>query len=210
MAELHIERKERSAWPWLLLGALLVALVLWFLFGAADDEPELAVGDTAAAVVAPTVPATAEPAAGDMPAAVTTFTQWVQTNAAGDAGVAHEYTSNGLRSLADALAAVTERETLSGVVDVEERVAEIRDRADRMQRDPNSSQHALQAREATLLAAALMRELGGTAGDASTSAQAAYTTAEGIMPETPLLDQMETVRRFFDQSATTVRSLATM
>lgn len=211
MAELNIERKERSAWPWLLLGALLVALVLWFVFGMADDDAELATADTTAGAMATTPATVAEPADAAVPAAVTAFEQFAQTGAAAgaDVGVAHQYTSEGLRHLADALAAVTERETVSGTVDVSERLAEIRDRADQMQREPTSSQHALQAREATLLAAALMRQLGGTEGDAGTQAQAAYTTAESIAPDTPLLDQIETVRRFFDQSAATLRSLAT-
>jgi hypothetical protein len=31
MAEINIQRKERSVWPWLLGGLLLVG-VLWFLF----------------------------------------------------------------------------------------------------------------------------------------------------------------------------------
>lgn len=31
MAEINIERKERNAWPWLLAGAALLA-VLWFVF----------------------------------------------------------------------------------------------------------------------------------------------------------------------------------
>lgn len=37
MAEINIQHKERSAWPWLLAGIVLLA-VLWFLFarGATD------------------------------------------------------------------------------------------------------------------------------------------------------------------------------
>lgn len=31
MAEINIQRKERSVWPWLLAGVLLLGL-LWFLF----------------------------------------------------------------------------------------------------------------------------------------------------------------------------------
>lgn len=54
MAEINIQRKERSAWPWLLAGVVLLAL-LWFLFarGSATDNvatrADSALGDTGAA-----------------------------------------------------------------------------------------------------------------------------------------------------------------
>jgi ammonia channel protein AmtB len=54
MAEINIERKQRSAMPWLLLGALLLAL-LWFLFargadnGLASGPADSAFADTSAA-----------------------------------------------------------------------------------------------------------------------------------------------------------------
>lgn len=213
MAEIPVERKERSAWPWLLLGAVLVALVLWFLFGATNDEPDLAVaeGTAAGAVADPTTPApAADPAGAAMPAAVTEFTQFVQTTDANAAGLAHEYTAEGLRRLAAALDAVAARATVASTVDVSERVGEIRAHADRLQQNPTSTAHALQAREGALLAAALMRQLVGTEGDAATAARDAYTTAEQIAPQTLLLDQVDTVRRFFDQSANVVRGLAAM
>lgn len=38
MAEINIERKERSALPWLIAGLLLLGL-LWFLFARGTDNP---------------------------------------------------------------------------------------------------------------------------------------------------------------------------
>ena len=206
MTELHIERKERSAWPWLLLGALVVALLLWFLFGRADDPAaEVSVADTAAAgEVAGVAPAATVPATdGEMPQAVTDFVQFTQAGTAADATVAHDYTADGLRRLADALGAVTASAEV-GAVDVSQRVAEIRERADAMQQNPASSEHAVQASEATLLAAALMRELPGATGGAE-----AYSAAQAIRGDRPLLEQTDAVRRFFEQSAAVLRSLGT-
>ncbi len=37
MAELHVQRKETNVWPWI-IGALLVAGVLWFVFMRADTR----------------------------------------------------------------------------------------------------------------------------------------------------------------------------
>jgi hypothetical protein len=42
MAELHVQRKESSIWPWI-LGALLLVAVLWFVFMRADTRPVTAV-----------------------------------------------------------------------------------------------------------------------------------------------------------------------
>jgi len=36
MAEINIQRRERSIWPWLLAGVLLLGL-LWFLFARNND-----------------------------------------------------------------------------------------------------------------------------------------------------------------------------
>lgn len=37
MAEINIEQRERSVWPWLLAGLALLALV-WFLFARGTNE----------------------------------------------------------------------------------------------------------------------------------------------------------------------------
>jgi len=37
MAELHVQRKETNVWPWI-IGALLIAAVLWFVFLRADTR----------------------------------------------------------------------------------------------------------------------------------------------------------------------------
>lgn len=37
MAELHLQRKETNVWPWI-IGALVVAAVLWYVFMRADTR----------------------------------------------------------------------------------------------------------------------------------------------------------------------------
>ncbi len=41
MAEINIQRKERSVWPWVLAGVLLLGL-LWFLFARNTNDNALA------------------------------------------------------------------------------------------------------------------------------------------------------------------------
>ncbi len=49
MAEINIQRKERTLWPWLLAGVLLLGL-LWFLFArnAGDGTVARGAADSAA------------------------------------------------------------------------------------------------------------------------------------------------------------------
>lgn len=38
MAEINIERKQGTAWPWIIAGIALLALLLWFLFARGDGN----------------------------------------------------------------------------------------------------------------------------------------------------------------------------
>lgn len=206
MAELHIERKERSAWPWV-LGALLLALLLWFLFArdggerVAADVPDATTSVSAGAVVGDSM------GAADLPAEVRELVRFTESRAADGAGPAHDYTAAGLRHLAAALGAVGG--STAGNVDVQARVTEIREHADAMQRDPASTEHALQTREAFLVASSLMQQVQQGRSDASAAAvREVHDAATAIEARTRLLDQTERVERFFDRSANAVRELA--
>lgn len=206
MTQLHIERKERTAWPWVLLGLLLVALLLWFVFGRASDGAEVA--DRTPPVLTDSVPAAAA-AGATMPAELSEFVQFVESRSSADAGVAHDYTAEGLRRLAGALGAVATGASVSGV-DVEQRLTGIRERADAMQRDSTSTQHALQAREAALLAGGLLQQMqAARAGTAESAPGPVNEAARAISAERPLLEQVSEVQRFFEQAASALRALGT-
>lgn len=60
MAEIDIERKQTTAWPWILLGLLVLALLAWWLLGHRDTDdrtaavtPAAQVTDTTGYVTAP-------------------------------------------------------------------------------------------------------------------------------------------------------------
>ena len=38
MAEINIERKQGTSWPWIIAGLALLALLLWFLFARAGNS----------------------------------------------------------------------------------------------------------------------------------------------------------------------------
>ena len=62
MAEIHVERKDRSIWPWI-LGALAVLLLLWLFFALLDNDEEAAVAPVAEPVVAIPAPPVTPPVA---------------------------------------------------------------------------------------------------------------------------------------------------
>ncbi len=156
--------------------------------------------------------------------AVTQYLQFVDNRASRDAGIAHEYTADGLRQLAAALNEVSANATSD--VAVQPRIDEIRERADAMQNNPTATEHSLQAREAFSLAANLIGQLHGTTDNASrgNTGNPAYSGTTGsnaavgdqgalqqaamaIQPSRALLDQRQQVEQFFSHAADALRTM---
>jgi hypothetical protein len=68
MAEIRIERKERSLLPWLLAGILLLGL-LWFLFARNTGTPAVARAGDSTAARDTTAAAASTPAPAPVPVA---------------------------------------------------------------------------------------------------------------------------------------------
>ncbi len=207
MAELHVERKETNVWPWIIGGLIVLALVLWVIFAAADEPETSGLAETA-------VVATSDAFSGDdgTPSAVTAFLQFADSQATtDDAGLAHAYTSTGMQRLVATFDAIHERERDAGTVssgDVAPRLATMRALADSLQANPQSTEHARHAREAFLITADLMEQMRQGGRDISQTAVAELRgMAESIRPTVPLLDQIANVRRFFEQTAAALRSM---
>lgn len=66
MAELHIEKKERSNGLWIVLGLLVLALLAWWLFSQRDATEGVAGGEVVPAAATYEVPAApaAQPVVG--------------------------------------------------------------------------------------------------------------------------------------------------
>lgn len=197
MRTIHIEQRQRGTWAAVLAGLLVVALIAWWLWP--DDRRASATdfGD-----VAGTPPVTSAAAS---PAAVGEFLQFADRNRAADAmGPDHDYTAEGVTRLATALAAVA-RQNGSAGADVEREANLLRDRADALQRDPSSTEHARIAREAFVSLAGLMVALQQGQPALVTGADEVRRAAEAIQPDRRLLDQRAEVQTFFDRAASALR-----
>ena len=203
MAEIHIERKERSVWPWI-LGLLALALVVWLLLAQRGGREDAFVTDTA---IGDTDPGITPGAART--GAVGSFIAYVdERRARAEAGLDHEYTAEGLRRLADALEEIARQHQL-GAAQVEQRVNTLRERADALQRNPESREHARLAREAFVAVVDVMRDLQQQRfPDAANQVEQVRLAATSVTADRELLQQKEEVQRFFDRAGEVVQHMA--
>ncbi len=211
MAELHVQKREQNVWPWIVAALVVLALLFWFLWGR-DDGLDVGSADlTDSTLVGDATNASDPNGMRNMDgategAAVSQYLQFVDDRSSRASGVAHEYTADGLRRLA---AALDERTTTASVggVDVQPRIAEIRERADAIQQNPTSTEHALQVREAFAIVASLITQMNGAAanqgGDNMDGLQGA---AMSIEPSQPLLNQADQIEQFFAQAGDAIRA----
>lgn len=199
MAELHVVRKSNSIYPWLLIGLVVLALVLWWLLGRNRGEPQLGTAMTDSTLVR-------DSSAGMSSSAVRDFARFAEADL--PVSVSHNVTADGLRKLAAAIEAVAPSGTVAGM-DVGLRADEIRQRADSLQRDPSSLTHARQTREAFLLAASVLQQMQEARFTGMTDqTRQVMDAAQGLKADADLLDQTPQVRQFFTSAATALRGMA--
>lgn len=209
MAELHVQRKGRAIWPWMV--ACLVALTLLFLFlWSRKDSPDVGATNAtdSSAVAAALNRGDTGTAAGTLSGtAVTDYLRFVDSRTSRSAGLAHEYTADGLRQLASAMKEVATGDTVGGVA-LQPRIDAIRQRADAIQQNPDSRQHALQVREAFILTWSLMGQMNRGAGDNTAgNLDALKAASTAIEPSRPLLEQANQVEQFFEKAGEALRNM---
>lgn len=196
MTEIKIEKRS-SPWPWI-LGVLAVALVAWVAFAAMrgdDADPQYA------AVIDEGLP-DATGTTGTVPAAVDEYSAFAAGPDEMTPGRDHEYTAEGIRRLSAALNAVVEHN--GNDAESRGRFDRFRQSAERLEREPQSGQHAGTVRDVFTSAVDVMESSRVDAGDVSQLRQ----TAMSISPDEPLLDQADAVKRFFSQSAEALKRAA--
>ncbi len=211
MAELHVQKKEGNVWPWIVAAVIVLALLFWFLWGRGDDLNVAAVNDTDSTMVGAMpndgmMPGTAQTAGG----AVTQYLQFVDARSSRTTGVTHDYTADGLRHLAAAIDEVASADTVGGIA-LAPRIEEIRERADAMQRDPTSTQHALQTREAFTIVSSMIAQMRPAGTDrAVNNLDELQNAAMAIDPSQALTDQGNRIEDFFAQAADALRDMSNM
>jgi hypothetical protein len=203
VAEINIEKKDRSSWPVIIALAVLVGLILWWLLNGRSTAGVATESTDTAAVLMSTGDTDTE-----LPTAVDVFLRWSDERRTPNAmNPDHSHTATGIRNLAAALERLAAR--VPGL-DIENEVAMVRQQADTLWANVASARHADFTRKAFttlsgLMAAVQERLAPGLDNDGAADVRRA---AESIRADEALLSQRERVQEFFERSATVVRQLS--
>ena len=208
MADIDVERRGTSIWPWI-IGLIILALLLWLLFALLDDDgDEVAVEEPVAA------PVIAEPAAPDYPPAVEAYMTSCTDEMGqpqGEMGLEHDYSVSCLQELGNSLDALIAQQTVSDT-DVSTALEDYRGTVQQLQAsDESSMSHADLTRNAAMSASALMQAMNNAYFDGeaavATAVGEAGQAAEGIRPGVAMLDQRDSVQSFFREAGDALRAM---
>lgn len=214
MADIDVQRKGPSIWPWI-VGLIVLALLIWALVEMFDDEADVA-GVVDPPVAAPVVtPDPAAPADAGLPAAVSTYlTQCTEEQGAAeqDMGLEHQFTVNCLQRLREGLNALITQEQVADT-DVSQRLETYTSTVQQLQgSEPTATNHANLTRDAAGTAVQLIQAMqtawfGDDAGIRSAVGEV-QQAAQGIQGTVPMLEQRESVRTFFREAGDALRMMA--
>ena len=209
MADIDVQRKGPSIWPWI-AGLIVLALLVWAVAEMVDREDrEVAVTETQAAEEVQPAPAPTPGVEGEDPAqAVEAYSSHIDN---ADMGVDANWTATAMNRMAAALGAIATRSNAGS--DIMQRVDRLRQRASQVGTSPDSlQQHADWVREfgmnATDAMNSLARHVAGQDRQLQTAIEQTRQAAQNISQTTPLLQQREAVQRFFEEAEQPLERLA--
>jgi hypothetical protein len=209
MAEIEIQRKKPPIWPWI-LGALVLVALLWFLVdqaGQRSPDQTTATATTATTTSPRTTAPPTDPTSPMLPE-VREFVTFVrQGEATEEAGLYHEYTSTGIRNLADALNAIAHR-TDNHNDRINQKHQQLHQMADKIQQDPHSTRHANIIRDAFTTSADLMEQLQRNLyPQLDDQVAEVRQAAQSLNPQDLTLDQKDDIQRFFERASNAVEAM---
>jgi hypothetical protein len=204
MADIDIERKTPLGWLWVVVGAIVLGtLVFWLLAGPRRDRAALiGVPDAEMPIAGP---AAVEPAGLDR---IEEYRSTCAPREPGEMGLEHEYASNCMRLLLEAVNAAVPAERLTAVT------AEAQSAREASQRlaasPPDAPEHAALARDGFTSLASLFERLRQQwyPAVAAEPVQELHEAARAIDPDELLLEQRDAVQRFFAQAGIVLGSIA--
>lgn len=214
MAEINIKKRKKPVWPWILGALVLMAVFGWLVFSITDTDTEAP--DYTATTYTPDINLDRNETdnigvdntisnSGDA-AAYVDFVEGM--NGREKVGIDHEFTSDGIRRLADALSSLAAKEGLETAI-IEQTKDQLYQAANQIQKDPQSEQHANNIREAFTGAADFMQTLQQKSypniADQITQVEKA---AEAIDAKQLTTNQKEKIKAFFEKSGDVVEEMA--
>lgn len=227
MADIDVERKGPSIWPWI-IGLLLLGLLIWGLAELIDDEPEVAAVTPAEAPAAvpmgpvepgvvnePVAPTPAAILAPEIAPPIEEYLAWAAIPPNPETmGLDHEYTAEGVRRLTTALRTIVLAPPVSGMP-VRQRWDDMYQNAERLIQSPNSSLNHSDIAHTTFITSvevmeAVQQSIPTPNPELEREIGEARQAAMRVDPQNNLLDQKEAVHAFFTQAADPLRIIAQM
>lgn len=195
MAEIKIE-KEKTIWPWVLLGVLLLGLLLYFFVFRNNDNAE----DTAQQTMQNTTSQAAlqdnNNGTANEQGAVAEYVAFVKGEP--QMGLDHNYSNTALLRLANAVQAKAAQAGYTVNTDLD-RVKEL---ANQITQDPMATTHSNSInRAADMLATAMHNMQQAKFPALNNEAQEVKQAAQGIDSDVMTLEQKVEVKSFFDKAA---------
>lgn len=206
MAEIKIEKKK-PVWPWILLGLIILAVILYFVF-ADDDTDDVYDDDNTEQVVTP-METEEEPETST----------WEEDNLSGDEsvsnymahigdmekmGIDHEYSNEALVLLINSLENRAEEANINTQVEIEELKNNVRD----IKEDPQALSHANTINSVGTKIVDLMEKMQMEKfPDVSQDVQEVRTALQNIQPSTPTLDQKDAVNSFYKEAGDVLQKM---
>ena len=199
MAEIQIERKERPVWPWVIGAILLALLVLWLVGGFWTREQQVAEGPVAGAL---------DPR-DEAPAEVRGYANWLEEHRDRvEPARVHTYAADGIRELADALAALADRGEGTQEV-IQTHLDRMRELAGSIGNQTSSVDHAALTRQAfTTGVEAFERLADRQYVQATNNVGELRDGAQALNPQQPLTDQVADVKEFFIRAGLALQRMA--
>ena len=208
MAEIKIEPRSSggSVWPWI-LGLLALLLVGWLVFEAFDEEDELEMTETEAVadpyVTENTFADDETLVAGtvyDYDREYATYQQQYQ-EMEGNMGLEHEYSQRLMRSLAATISGFATEQNLNNNAQVSQAVETLRQKANAIDNNWRSVQHANMLNQAANAVADAMATIQQqVAPDMQQPVNDIRQAAQQIDPGVQTLNQKDAVKNFFRTS----------
>ncbi len=190
MTENKIEKKA-TIWPWILLGILILAVVLYFLFFRNNTNDNTAAGNTDDTTQTALINVHED---NDTVASYITFVKGDISKMAVD----HSYSSTALMKL---VAATRAMDGAPGF-DIKANLDKAEDDTKQITKDPMAINHADLIKDAaSRISTALQKMQRSEYPSLNMEAEAVNSAATAINPDVLTLDQKQTVQTYFDKAA---------
>jgi hypothetical protein len=191
MAEIKIEKKT-PIWPWLLVGLLLLALILYFAMRD-DREDGYVAGDRDRD--------TTEQRVENREGAVSEYVHFVESDSMGDD---HQYTREAFSRLVRAVRAKADEVNH----DISADLAQAEENVNRITNDPNSTTHANSIKNASEKLTQAMGNLQQAKFDGlNNEMQRVREASNSINPQTLALNQRNEIKSFLSNSADLLKKM---